>query len=97
MTHVVESLGEPIVLVNNAGVLGVAPSDVQEEERWQTVLDVNLAGVFRCCQVVGRRMLSAGQGSIVNISSVAAELGLPAQGQCRLSRLCPDASDGSRP
>ncbi len=48
------------------------------EEDWALVLDVNLSGVFRCCQIVGRRMLAAGRGAIVNVASVTgAEVGVP--------------------
>jgi NAD(P)-dependent dehydrogenase (short-subunit alcohol dehydrogenase family) len=71
-------LGEPSVLVNNAGVNRIAPAELLEEADWQAVLDVNLTGVFLACQVFGTRMLAAGRGSIVNIASVTgAEVGMP--------------------
>ena len=71
VTHVVESLGEPTVLVNNAGVLGVAPSDVQEEERWQTVLDVNLTGVFASTSRPSRPSArAAGPGRVLRCCQV---------------------------
>ena len=60
------------VLVNAAGVLG-APGLVTElsPQAWQRVLDVNLNGVFLCCQAEGRRMLEQGRGVIVNIASMS--------------------------
>ena len=71
--RVVERFGRCDILVNNAGVL---PKPVSLEDTtdtvWQKVLDVNLNGVFLCCREVGRHMLAAGQGSIVNLSSIAA-------------------------
>lgn len=77
VAEVASSLGEPTVLVNNAGVNRIGPSETLPEELWQEVVDVNLSGVFRCCQVVGARMLPAGRGSIVNVASISAELGMP--------------------
>jgi NAD(P)-dependent dehydrogenase (short-subunit alcohol dehydrogenase family) len=72
------SLGEPSVLVNNAGINRIAPAELLDEADWRAVLDVNLTGAFLTCQVFGRRMLAAGRGSIVNIASVTgAEVGMP--------------------
>jgi NAD(P)-dependent dehydrogenase (short-subunit alcohol dehydrogenase family) len=74
---VVASMGEPSVLVNNAGVNRIGPSEEIPEERWREVLDINLTGAFRCCQAVGARMLAAGRGSIVNVASISASVGMP--------------------
>jgi NAD(P)-dependent dehydrogenase (short-subunit alcohol dehydrogenase family) len=74
---VVASMGEPTVLVNNAGVNRIGPSEELAEERWREVLDINLTGAFRCCQAVGARMLAAGRGSIVNVASISAAVGMP--------------------
>ena len=74
---VVASMGEPTVLVNNAGVNRIGPSEEIPEERWCEVLDINLTGAFRCCQAVGARMLAAGRGSIVNVASISASVGMP--------------------
>ena len=78
LAEVVARLGEPTILVNNAGVNRIAPAESLAEEDWQLVLDVNLTGVFRCCQVFGACMLAAGRGVIVNVASISgAELGFP--------------------
>lgn len=45
------------------------PFEGYPEKSWDRVLDVNLKGVFLCCQVVGGQMAKAGQGSIINIGS----------------------------
>ena len=75
---VVETLGTPTVLVNNAGVNRLARSETYTDDDWDLVLDVNLTGVFRCCRAAGARMLAAGRGSIVNVSSiVGASVGMP--------------------
>jgi NAD(P)-dependent dehydrogenase (short-subunit alcohol dehydrogenase family) len=62
------------VLINNAGMSPVYErlTDVTEE-LWRKVLDVNLSGPFRLSALVGERMSHSGKGSIVNVSSVAAE------------------------
>jgi NAD(P)-dependent dehydrogenase (short-subunit alcohol dehydrogenase family) len=74
----IATLGTPTLLVNNAGVNQVGPAESYPDDAWERVLDVNLTGVFRCCRAVGARMLEAGNGSIVNIASIAgASIGLP--------------------
>lgn len=69
---VVEALGPPEVLVNNAGVFPRSFFlDLQERE-WDQVLGVNLKGSFLCAQAVARALVAAGRpGAIVNISSSA--------------------------
>ena len=60
------------VLVNNAGIArSEIPAENMEDERWLNVLDVNLNGTFWCCRSFGRRMLTAGKGSIVNVGSMS--------------------------
>ena len=60
------------ILVNNAGIArSEIPAERMEDERWLNVLDVNLNGTFWCCRSFGKRMLSAGKGSIVNVGSMS--------------------------
>jgi NAD(P)-dependent dehydrogenase (short-subunit alcohol dehydrogenase family) len=68
------------ILVNNAGINEIVPAEDESEESWRRVLDVNLTGAFLCAQRVGREMLSAESGSIVNVASV---LGLVASAQIK--------------
>jgi 3-oxoacyl-[acyl-carrier protein] reductase len=65
------------VLVNNAGVGAVAPSEDLPFEVWSRTLAVNLTGTFLCAQAAARHMLPAGRGVIVNIGSVFAATGMP--------------------
>ena len=51
------------------------PEDFNESD-WDQVLAVNLKGCFLCCQAVGRHMLAAGGGSIINFTSIAGQVGL---------------------
>jgi 3-oxoacyl-[acyl-carrier protein] reductase len=65
------------VLVNNAGIGAVAPSEELSLEVWSRTLAVNLSGTFLCSQAAARHMLPAGRGAIVNIGSVFAATGMP--------------------
>lgn len=75
--RVSELLGVTSILVNNAGINHIGPAESFADEDWAAVLDVNLTGVYRCCRAFGGIMLAAGRGSIVNISSLSATMGLP--------------------
>jgi 2-dehydro-3-deoxy-D-gluconate 5-dehydrogenase len=65
------------ILVNTAGVQVRKPAFDLTEDDWDEVLGVNLKSVFHACQVVGRSMAKQGGGSIINISSITAVIGLP--------------------
>lgn len=75
-----EAFGRIDVLVSNAGFNTLCPAEDQPADDWRGQIDVNLTGVFLCAQRVGRRMLAAGGGSIVNVASI---LGLVGSGQVR--------------
>jgi NAD(P)-dependent dehydrogenase (short-subunit alcohol dehydrogenase family) len=75
---VVESLGEPTVLVNNAGINRIGAAEELSDADWHDVLEVNLVGTARCCRAVGKRMLARGRGVIVNVASITgAYVGMP--------------------
>ena len=59
------------VLVNNAGISCIAPAEDTKTEEWRRVLDVNLTGPFLLSRELGRMMLGAGAGSIINVASIA--------------------------
>lgn len=70
--------GAPTVLVNNAAIDSPPSAPPEEngcfedypETSWDKVLDVNLKGVYLCCQVFGAAMARAGRGSIINVASI---------------------------
>jgi len=68
--------GRADVLVNNAGISLIAPSETIAAKDYRRVLEVNLVAPFLLAQALGRKMLAAGQGSIINIASVAGLLGI---------------------
>ena len=69
----VSKLGPIDILVNNAGVAFFHPISETPLKRWETVLKVNLTGAFLCTKAVLPRMIERKTGSIVNISSLAAD------------------------
>ncbi len=72
----VHQFGRIDILLNNAGVNPfILEAEKIKEEGWDQVLDVNLKGVFLCCQAVGKKMIQQGGGKIINISSAAGILG----------------------
>jgi meso-butanediol dehydrogenase/(S,S)-butanediol dehydrogenase/diacetyl reductase len=73
-----ERFGRIDVLVNNAGVIGVAPVVAMTEEQWDRVIDVNLKGTFFCSKAVAGHMMERRSGRIVNMSSQAGRRGAPA-------------------
>ena len=70
-------LGPPDVLVNNAGIAHIAPSETLAEDEWRRSLDVMATGTFLCARAFGSRMLERGEGVIVNISSINATVAFP--------------------
>jgi gluconate 5-dehydrogenase len=63
------------ILINNAGIQRRAPFESFPEETWREIMAVNLDSVFHVTQAVGARMLERRRGRIINICSVASELG----------------------
>ena len=78
LRETVSQFGVPTVLINNAAIDSPPGAPLSEngpfedypESSWDKVLDVNLKGVYLCCQVFGAAMASAAKGSIINIASI---------------------------
>ena len=66
----VAELGAVDILINNAGLIRRADAVDFSEDDWDAVIDVNLKSAFFLSQAVGRRMITAGRGKIVNIASM---------------------------
>ncbi len=63
------------ILVNNAGIAkSFIPAETMDDATWLSVLDVNLNGVFWCCRSFGKTMLERGNGVIVNVGSMSADI-----------------------
>ncbi len=76
----IQRFGKVDILINCAGRIKRAPTLSFSEEEWTSILDTNLTGTLRACQVFGRHMLERGYGRIVNIASVIGLIGNA--GQC---------------
>jgi gluconate 5-dehydrogenase len=66
------------ILVNAAGLAIRKPADSFPAEDFRRVLDINTTGTFLVSQAIGRLMIKQKAGSIINVSSVRGEYGLPA-------------------
>ncbi|MBW1804441.1 MAG: SDR family oxidoreductase [Deltaproteobacteria bacterium] len=66
----VKAFGTVDILINNAGVSIIKPLLEFSEEDWQTTLNINLTGMFYCCQAAGPIMIRQGKGKIINVTSV---------------------------
>lgn len=64
-------LGPLRIAVNSAGIANANPCEEMEEEQYQTLMDINMKGVFFSCQEEARAMLKHGVGSIINIASMS--------------------------
>jgi NAD(P)-dependent dehydrogenase (short-subunit alcohol dehydrogenase family) len=71
-----EKFGKVDILINCAGRIKRTPTLTMPEEEWTSILDTNLTGTLRACQVFGRHMLERGNGRIINISSLNAFVAL---------------------
>jgi 3alpha(or 20beta)-hydroxysteroid dehydrogenase len=72
-----DELGTVSILVNNAGIANGAPLEQFSLEMWNTIIAVNLTGVFLGIKAVTPGMKALGHGSIINISSVEGLRGEP--------------------
>ncbi|MEH2398529.1 3-oxoacyl-[acyl-carrier-protein] reductase [Nostoc sp.] len=76
---VIEKFSRVDILVNNAGITRDTLLLRLKPEDWQAVIDLNLTGVFLCTRTVSKIMLKQRSGRIINITSVAGQIGNPGQ------------------
>lgn len=67
---VMGQFGQIDVLVNNAGITRDASLKKMTQDQWQSVIDVNLTGVFNCTKLVSPHMVARGEGRIISTSSI---------------------------
>jgi len=76
LAAVVKGLGRVDILVNCAGRTKRQPTLDLPEEDWNAIIETNLTGTLRACQVFGRHMLERGYGRIINIASLSSYVAL---------------------
>jgi len=72
--NVIQEFGNVDILVNSAGITQRKPTLNFSETDWNRILDINLNGTLRSCQVFGRCMIERGYGRIINVASLASEV-----------------------
>ncbi|WP_055075181.1 3-oxoacyl-[acyl-carrier-protein] reductase [Pseudanabaena sp. 'Roaring Creek'] len=76
----IDTWGRMDILVNNAGITRDTLLLRMKLEDWQSVIDLNLTGVFLATRAASKIMLKQKSGRIINIASVAGQMGNPGQG-----------------
>jgi len=76
MKACLDAFGKVDILVNAAGITKKAPTLDYPEADWNRILDTNLTGMLRTCQVFGRHMIERRYGRIISIASMGSFLGL---------------------
>jgi NAD(P)-dependent dehydrogenase (short-subunit alcohol dehydrogenase family) len=71
-----ETFGKVDILVNSAGKTKRAPTVDFSDEDWNDIMETNLTGTLRTCQVFGHHMLERGYGRIINIASLSSFVAL---------------------
>ncbi|MFM9857731.1 SDR family oxidoreductase [Pseudoxanthobacter sp. M-2] len=66
-----QELGPLSIALNAAGIANANPAETMDEDQYQTLMDINMKGVFFSCQAEAAAMLRHGRGSIINIASMS--------------------------
>lgn len=86
VSQTLKEFGQIDILVNCAGIILRKPVEEVTDEEWNSVMDVNLRGVFLCSQIVGIEMIKRKQGKIINISSNVSQVLQPGRGIYAVSK-----------
>ena len=82
---IIEHFGKIDILVNNAGIGLFEPAEIQSDETWKKMIDLNLNSVYFFAREVGKHMVENNYGKIINIGSIhstVAMTGLPLSAYC---------------
>jgi len=75
ITRVKTDLGDPLILVNNAGIASSAKLSETTDDMWEAMLRVNATGAFYCMRALVPMMVNANWGRVINVASIAARTG----------------------
>ena len=84
--RVVDEMGAPLILINNAGITRDNLFLRLSEEDWDAVLGINLKGAFHCIKSFSRGMLKERWGRIVNVTSIVGQMGNKGQANYAASK-----------
>ena len=65
-----QRFGKVDILINSAGIIKRMPTLTMPEKEWADILNTNLTGTLRACQIFGEHMLDRGYGRVVNVASL---------------------------
>jgi len=65
-----QRFGKVDILINSAGIIKRMPTLTMPEEEWAEILNTNLTGTLRACQIFGKHMLERGYGRVVTVASL---------------------------
>ncbi|MFF9029573.1 SDR family NAD(P)-dependent oxidoreductase [Streptomyces iakyrus] len=86
-----EEVGEVDVLVNNAGVFPFSPTPEQSLDSYERVFDINVRATYFLTAALAPAMVARKKGAIVNVSSIAAQIGTPVGSVYNASKAAMDA------
>lgn len=75
--EVFENIGPINMLINNAGIAHIGKADTTTEEDFDRLMQVNVKGVYNCIYAAIPQLRKSNGGSIINMASIAANVGLP--------------------
>lgn len=75
LEHTLKRFAKVDILINCAGKIKRTPTLALPDEEWADIIDTNLTGTLRACQVFGKHMLERGYGRIINIVSLSTYVG----------------------
>lgn len=70
LDRAMDEFGKVDILINCAGRIKRAPTVDFPEDEWDAIMDTNVTGTLRACQIFGKHMLERGSGRIINIASL---------------------------
>jgi len=76
LAAVLDRFGKVDILINCAGKTRRSPTLTVPEEEWTSIMDTNLTGTLRACQIFGKPMLERGYGRIINVASLSSFVAL---------------------